>query len=548
MARARIDNVKDALDRARLAMDKAKTSYAAFGATQATATAGGMAGAGVAAAAVAGGGRRGGSTGFQNTGMSVLYASQAVEDLQYGVRAVLNNIPLLVMGLGGGAGLAGVISLAAVAASQLSERFKNVTESTKTLDQAVAESAKEKQKERIKQLETEPSSEMDRQTKAVRALYKSGDAREFATQLVDSQPIDRQLNEKERRFRTESRYRASSADSPEDRDKYDAAVAKIESAARERAIKATIALIAGAETDPAKLNALSQLTSQSGDARKAQQLQAAAMPQGFNQEIARLVIKDAKEMTDDAAFKTLIAESERLQRAFDGGSISAIQLNESLDEIAKAMRDVSDKAADSANAAMALAAAEKKLADDRKEAWRKAAQNENTSAAERMSGQAAGMYGNAFGGQIAGAMQRAALKGENDSSVNDRLQTQLEARMKNLPPSLRSMAARQVIEQARMQQQGMAVMGAAGNDIASAGIAANLAPPNTRMGIMQRQMLAKQGMIGGQFAARAQDMAGQVQNSPEARQLQAGETMDKAASKFMEAVDKLDKRGLQIIL
>lgn len=47
--------------------------------------------------------------------MGVLAFSQAVEDAQYGIRGVLNNIPQMVMGFGGGAGIAGAISLAAVA-------------------------------------------------------------------------------------------------------------------------------------------------------------------------------------------------------------------------------------------------------------------------------------------------------------------------------------------------------------------------------------------------------------------------------------------------
>lgn len=59
----------------------------------------------------AGKGGMAGSFGF-------LAFSQAVEDAQYGMRGVLNNIPQMVIGFGGGVGLAGAISLAAVAASQ----------------------------------------------------------------------------------------------------------------------------------------------------------------------------------------------------------------------------------------------------------------------------------------------------------------------------------------------------------------------------------------------------------------------------------------------
>ena len=54
-----------------------------------------------------------------NSGMAVLELSRAFEDAQYGIRGVLNNIPGIITQLGGGAGLAGVISLVAVAGSSL---------------------------------------------------------------------------------------------------------------------------------------------------------------------------------------------------------------------------------------------------------------------------------------------------------------------------------------------------------------------------------------------------------------------------------------------
>jgi hypothetical protein len=62
-------------------------------------------------------GRRG------NAGMAVLEFSRAFEDAQYGIRGVLNNIPGLIAMLGGSAGLAGAISIAAVAGTQLWERL-----------------------------------------------------------------------------------------------------------------------------------------------------------------------------------------------------------------------------------------------------------------------------------------------------------------------------------------------------------------------------------------------------------------------------------------
>jgi hypothetical protein len=67
----------------------------------------------------------------RNSGMAMLEFSRAVEDAQYGIRGVLNNIPGLVQMLGGGAGLAGAISFAAVALTQLIERLAKFDGSTR---------------------------------------------------------------------------------------------------------------------------------------------------------------------------------------------------------------------------------------------------------------------------------------------------------------------------------------------------------------------------------------------------------------------------------
>jgi len=75
-------------------------------------------------------GRRG------DAGRAALEFSRAFEDAQYGVRGVLNNIPILVASLGGGAGLAGVISIAAVAGSQLWERLRGgATDSKQSIEE-----------------------------------------------------------------------------------------------------------------------------------------------------------------------------------------------------------------------------------------------------------------------------------------------------------------------------------------------------------------------------------------------------------------------------
>lgn len=83
--------------------------------------------------------------GARNFGMAALEASRAVEDLQYGVSGVVNNIPGLVMALGGSAGLTAGISLAAVGVYQLAKAFTSVEPAVKD--------AVDKSKEELKSLD-----------------------------------------------------------------------------------------------------------------------------------------------------------------------------------------------------------------------------------------------------------------------------------------------------------------------------------------------------------------------------------------------------------
>jgi hypothetical protein len=66
----------------------------------------------------------------RNLGQAGLEASRAIEDLQYGIGGIVNNIPSLVMALGGGAGLTAAISLAAVGVNQLYKNFTSVPDAT----------------------------------------------------------------------------------------------------------------------------------------------------------------------------------------------------------------------------------------------------------------------------------------------------------------------------------------------------------------------------------------------------------------------------------
>lgn len=91
------------------------------------------------------------NTPIRSNSQALLMFSQGLEDAQYGIRGVLNNIPGLIVSLGGTAGLAGAISIAAVSISVLYEQFskmggkvQSATEKLEFMKAAVDEIAKNK--------------------------------------------------------------------------------------------------------------------------------------------------------------------------------------------------------------------------------------------------------------------------------------------------------------------------------------------------------------------------------------------------------------------
>lgn len=68
-------------------------------------------------------GGQGGGSGFSSPGMGLLMLSQTVDDAQYGLRGVVNNVAPLIMAFGGTAGLAGAVTVAAVGVNLLSQAW-----------------------------------------------------------------------------------------------------------------------------------------------------------------------------------------------------------------------------------------------------------------------------------------------------------------------------------------------------------------------------------------------------------------------------------------
>lgn len=80
---------------------------------------------------------------IKNMGQGTLQAAYFFDDLQYGIRGIMNNIPGLVMGFGGGAGLAGAMSLAVLAGATLYEWMGKTADKSADLAKKMKEHSKE---------------------------------------------------------------------------------------------------------------------------------------------------------------------------------------------------------------------------------------------------------------------------------------------------------------------------------------------------------------------------------------------------------------------
>ncbi len=81
--------------------------------------------------------------GLKISGYGMLQVAQFADDAQYGLRGVMNNIPGLVMGLGGGMGLAGALSVAVLGFAKLYDWLGKSFQRTEELKKKQAEQATE---------------------------------------------------------------------------------------------------------------------------------------------------------------------------------------------------------------------------------------------------------------------------------------------------------------------------------------------------------------------------------------------------------------------
>lgn len=87
---------------------------------------------------------------IKNTGQGMLQLAYFMDDVQYGIKGILNNIPGLVIGFGGGAGLAGALSLATLAGAKLYEWLSSTEEKSVDLTKKL-----EEEREAFKKLKEE---------------------------------------------------------------------------------------------------------------------------------------------------------------------------------------------------------------------------------------------------------------------------------------------------------------------------------------------------------------------------------------------------------
>ena len=130
------------------------------------------------------GGGSQGRGGYQRGGMGVLEISRGVEDFAVaGMRGLLNNIPGIIMSLGGGMGLAGVVSLAAVAVTVLgkglvnmvnnSEDAEAITKANKeATDKYVASLNAAKTKLSEYRIEQKKAAEQDKQAASIKEMMR----------------------------------------------------------------------------------------------------------------------------------------------------------------------------------------------------------------------------------------------------------------------------------------------------------------------------------------------------------------------------------------
>lgn len=149
-----------------------------------------------AGGAVAKGGKQGVAA-VKNMGNGALQAAYFFDDLQYGIRGVMNNIPGLVMGFGGGMGLAGALSMAVLAGKVLYDWLGDSADKSDELAKKMKEHSKEIADAAREAMQKSYSLMMDDnrndRTKAIRSEFEAFTKGITAEYQLQTQEIERQI-------------------------------------------------------------------------------------------------------------------------------------------------------------------------------------------------------------------------------------------------------------------------------------------------------------------------------------------------------------------
>lgn len=149
-----------------------------------------------AGGAVAKGGKQG-TAAVKNMGNGALQAAYFFDDLQYGIRGVMNNIPGLVMGFGGGMGLAGALSMAVLAGKVLYDWLGDSADKSDELAKKMKEHSKEIADAAREAMQKSHSLMMDDnrndRTKAIRSEFESFEKGITEEYRLRTQEVERQI-------------------------------------------------------------------------------------------------------------------------------------------------------------------------------------------------------------------------------------------------------------------------------------------------------------------------------------------------------------------
>ena len=149
-------------------------------------------------------------------GQGMLQVAYFIEDVQFGIKGSLNNIPGLVIGFGGGAGLAGAISLATLAGAKLYEWLSDSADKTDDLSKKMKDRSKEiadflrdAERERITFIQNANKENLSNTVNQEYKRYVEGITQEYKKQTDE---IEYQLNLRKREIANRENIKTADLD------------------------------------------------------------------------------------------------------------------------------------------------------------------------------------------------------------------------------------------------------------------------------------------------------------------------------------------------